>query len=123
MVTGHFRYITGTDRERLKRRVAALYARGLTLHEVAAKINRSYGLARNLLRESGATARPPGRFVPTGEERDRLRHEVAQMHASGASIQEITRRTNRTFDLIRKLLDEAGVPRRRESHQRTAGNP
>lgn len=62
-------------------------------------------------------ATPSPRQPVTTDYRTTLTRFAAQSYASGASIRTIARQTGRSYGFIHRLLDTAGVPRRRPGRQ------
>ena len=55
------RFVTGTDRRRLRTKVVRLYLGGATIRQIGRHIGRSYGLAYRLLVEADVQMRPRAR--------------------------------------------------------------
>ncbi|RZS44353.1 hypothetical protein EV193_101228 [Herbihabitans rhizosphaerae] len=119
------RRLTGVEREILRKRLTAGYARGDSIRALSEKTGFSFGFVQQVLGEAGVLRERGGyrgkRGRLTGSARAAIRDEVVSRYRDGWTIEAVAKKVGRSKDLVQRLLREADVgpaDRRMTTHDR-----
>ncbi|MFJ5785483.1 helix-turn-helix domain-containing protein [Streptomyces hydrogenans] len=101
---------------------AKLYGDGLTMARVGAELGLSERAVRQRLLHAGVTIRPRGKRVRSPEEQEKAEADIRQaafLYAAGLTVDEVADVMGNSPRIARRLLDSAGVQRRRRGRRST----